>query len=179
MEHSSIIIDQEGSPKVRHTSGLTIYDEALRGGRWVGRYWAAAGFVEPERLLGWVEGASFLPTETAGLDLAAFDLEVDGQSLHFGWEWVKGREEGAEVTGNRHSVVELQSTLRPITVRLHTEVDGTGFLTRWLDIVNEGERAVALGDAWPWSGLLSLASAVGGRYPRVQRRACGRVDALA
>ncbi len=36
------------APLARYTSGLTIHEEALVGGRWIGRYWQATGYVESE-----------------------------------------------------------------------------------------------------------------------------------
>jgi alpha-galactosidase len=145
----------EGTPKARYTSGLTVYEEALVGGRWVGRYWQSAGFVEPESRLGWVEANALAPADIAGLDLAAFGLEVDGQSLHFGWELVRLAAAEPSRPASKHAVVELRSTLRPIVVEVHTEADGTGFLARWLVIKNTGSRPAALGAVWPWSGLLA------------------------
>ncbi|MHB0857213.1 MAG: alpha-galactosidase [Anaerolineae bacterium] len=151
---AAIALRQEGTPGVRYHSGLTIYDEALLHGRWVGRYWASNGFVAPDRELNWVEEATHTPAPISGLDLGAFQIEIDGQALHFGWEFVSSREEDAAVAGNKHAVVELRSTLRPISVDIHTESDGTGILTRWISIRNSGDRPLALGQVWPWSGLL-------------------------
>ena len=90
---SSIIVTDGDTPSIRYTSGLTIYDEALIAGRWVGRYWSATGFVEPEPRLTaennlWAEDRGLI----FGLDTAAFELELDGQSLHFGWELIGMRE---------------------------------------------------------------------------------------
>ncbi|MBI3958245.1 MAG: alpha-galactosidase [Chloroflexi bacterium] len=153
-DHAAVAIRLQPVPIVRYTSGLTIYDEALYHGRWIGRYWSGHGFVEPDRLLRWEESAAHTPDLIGGLDLATFGLEIDGQSLHFGWEFSHAREEAPIRTGSRHGVVELVSSLRPISVQVHTEVDGSGIMTRWLAITNNGERPAALGAVWPWSGLL-------------------------
>ena len=40
-----------------------------------------------------------------------------------------------------HVVVELRHAVRPITVRVHTVLDGTPILTRWLEIINTGAGA--------------------------------------
>jgi alpha-galactosidase len=87
----------------------------------------------------------------------AFGLEIDGQSLHFGWELVsiKADQKDEERSG---SVVELKSTIRPVNVRVHTEADGTGFITRWLEIKNTAEKPAALSAVFPMSGLLLRAS---------------------
>jgi len=56
-----------------------------------------------------------------------------------------------------------------VTVEVHTEADGTGFLSRWLTISNTGDRPAALGSAWVWSGLLArvkdYAPLMGGEAP--------------
>jgi alpha-galactosidase len=144
-------------PIARYTSGLTVHEETLASGRWIGRYWQAAGFVESEYLLRWVESNAFTPKDIAGLDLAAFGLEIGGQSLHFGWELARmwQAEPDPEHPLSRHAVVELRSTLQPITVQVHTEADGTGFFTRWLAITNTGQKSTPLGACWVWSGLLA------------------------
>ena len=151
---ATITFPPEGATTARYTSGLTTYDEALIGGRWIGRYWSGKGFIEPERLLKWVGPNARTPALSAGLDMAAFELEIDGQSLHFGWELVNTQQEPSARTGYPHGVVELRNTILPVTVQVHTEVDGTGFLIRWLSITNHSAQAVALGAVWPWSGLL-------------------------
>ena len=138
----------EPSPGLRTTSGLTLHDEALVDGRWVGRWWQGAGYVEHDQQLGWITEAAHVPRATAGLDLAAFGLEVDGQSLGFGWEFVGYRDDGPGA-----GTVTLRSSLRPVTVALHTQVDGTGFLARWLSITNDGDAPAALGAVWPFAGL--------------------------
>jgi alpha-galactosidase len=150
---ASIIFPSDGAPTARYTSGLTVYDEALIAGRWVGRYWTGKGFIERESALQWVALGALAPATTIGLDVAAFQIEIDGQSLHYGWELLSMNQQPA-ARGGVHGIVSLRSTLLPVDVQVHTETDGTGFLTRWLRITNRAENAVALGAAWPWCGVL-------------------------
>lgn len=135
---ANVVTRQEPFPGLCYMSGLTAYDEALINGRWIGRYWKANGFVEAERNLKWVPENSQRPSETAGIDTHAFGLEVDGQSLHFGWELGPAGLQSEESKEGCHATVELRSSIRPIVVRVHTHVDGTGFLTRWLEVENVG-----------------------------------------
>lgn len=153
--HAAIAFPSDSPTTARYTSGLTIYDEALIGGRWIGRYWSAKSFIEPERLLKWIEPNALNPVASMGLDAAAFELEIESQSLHFGWEMLKAWQEPAARAEQVHGVVELHSTLIPLTVQVHTEVDGTGFLTRWLTITNHAARPVAMGHVSPLSGILA------------------------
>ncbi|MDK1030947.1 MAG: hypothetical protein QGD94_02975, partial [Planctomycetia bacterium] len=152
---AQIVVRDDVNPGACYVSGLTVYDEVLTGGRWIGRYWASNGFIAREEDLEWTTGAAHAPTATAGIDLHAFGLEVDGQSLHFGWELEKIQTEPTGSDGVCRAVVKLKSSIRPITVDIHTEVDGTGFITRWLTISNTGNNPAALGAVWPWSGLLA------------------------
>ncbi|MBI4550791.1 MAG: alpha-galactosidase [Candidatus Latescibacteria bacterium] len=152
---ASILVRSAPFPGLCYISGLTLYDEALIEGRWVGRYWTANGFIEPERNLKWVTQNSHTPDSIIGLDLHAFGLEMDGQSLHFGWE-LEGIHQGPPgKTGVCRSVAHLRSRLRPVMLSIHTEVDGTGFLRRWLEVKNTGDSPSALSAIWPWSGLLA------------------------
>ncbi|MDB5056959.1 MAG: Alpha-galactosidase [Chloroflexi bacterium] len=131
----------------RYTSGLTIYDEALVDGRWKGRYWAASGFSE-------VEASAAALAARDDLPLHAFSLNIDGQDLNFGWRFVAARHIPAERPGACHAIVELAHALRPITVRVHTMLDGSPVLVRWLDITNTGASPASLAAVAPWSGVL-------------------------
>lgn len=150
-----VVVRDDANPGACYVSGLTVYDEVLTGGRWIGRYWASNGFIAREEDLEWTIGAAYAPSATVGIDLHAFGLEVDGQSLHFGWELDRIQTEPAGSDGVCRAVVKLKSSIRPITVDIHTELDGTGFLTRWLVISNTGPNPAALGAVWPWAGLLA------------------------
>ena len=123
--------------QVRFTSGATVCVEALRDGRWIGRYWTADGRVnfQYEYLRG-----------------DAFALEIDGELLSEGWKWVSGEETAPTDRGCRHCVVELSSATRPIPVRLHTLVDCTAILEPRLEINNTGEKPAPLTAVAPWCG---------------------------
>ncbi len=150
-----VVIRDEDIPGVRYVSNLTVYDEVLTGGRWIGRYWAANGFAAREEDLRWTTEAAHAPLATVGIDLHAFGLEVGGQSLHFGWELDDIQTVPASSQDKPHAVVKLNSSIRPIAVEIHTLLDDTGFLVRWLTIRNTGSTPSALGAVWPWSGLLA------------------------
>jgi len=146
---------------VRYVSGLTIYDEVLAHGRWIGLYWAANGFIEPERNLRTVPDNFEIPHH-------AFELNVDGQALHFGWEHA-----GTDVSSLENGVraaVRLKHQVRPIELEVCTLSDGTGLLKRWLRITNTGNAPAALSSVMPWAGVLA----------RVQRwdQTPGQTDAV-
>ncbi len=153
-DFSNVYVDSQNF-RIRYHSGLFVYDEAFINGRLIGRSWNAAGFPEADWNLGWIEELATMGRSMAGLsfDVASFELVIDGQRMNFNWELVDMREEPA-AKGNRHAVVELRSRMRPITVRVHTEVTCCGFMVRWLEIVNTSGAPAALGECWVLSGLM-------------------------
>ncbi|MCK4591053.1 MAG: hypothetical protein KAT86_04810, partial [Candidatus Latescibacteria bacterium] len=168
MRFTDIAIRREGLPGVRYTSGLTIYDEVLADERLVGRTWSGTGYVAREgaanQALEWSEAISFL-------------LEVDGQSLGYGWEWVDSREVSTHSEGTRESVIELVHRIRPVRVKVHMRLDGTPVMTRWLEVTNTSDRPAALGRMCPWCGLLDRSDSFQGEpiYKLgyfVQQKAC-------
>jgi len=143
---TDIAIRESPEREVRFTSGKTNYVETLLGDRWVGRCWNASGRIN-------------YPGERSTED--AFQLDVRGlnprtsqESLSSGWQWVSASEAPKTERGSRHFVVELRNTIRPISVKIHTLLDGTPVLTRWLEITNTSDKPVALTAVSPWSGQL-------------------------
>ncbi|MDP6379751.1 MAG: hypothetical protein QF662_00280, partial [Phycisphaerae bacterium] len=66
---AQIVVRDDVNPGACYVSGLTVYDEMLTGGRWIGRYWASNGFIAHEEDLAWTAGAAHAPMATAGIDL--------------------------------------------------------------------------------------------------------------
>jgi len=129
--------------RITYRSGLTVYTEALIDGRFLSRGWNAAGYVDPEA----VEFEAGPSPEAS-----AFTLEIDGQSLSSHW-----RLESVDTVDTKTGVtaaVRLRHELRPLSVTVHTAIDGTAVFTRWLEIVNESEVAAAVSRAAAWSGVL-------------------------
>lgn len=147
---TNALIRSEPHVGVRYVSGLTVYEEALVDGRWIGRYWSTNGRIRPDMF---VDGANHEAVQN--LPIEAFELEVDGQQLNGYWEWVDAhaeRESGAD--GPYHVAVELRHAVRPISVVVHTRLDGTAVLTRRLEIRNHGDQPAALARVQPFAGLL-------------------------
>jgi alpha-galactosidase len=148
---SDVVLTEGPEPTVSYRTGMIVYEESLSKGSFVSRGWNAAGLVNfyDGRLN---PGEHPMPQ--------AFWLEVDGQLLASDWEWL-GLEELPETgaaAGVRHTVVSLRHTVRSITVKVHTRLDGTAILTRWLEVINTGDRPAALSAAASWSGVLQKTS---------------------
>src|SRR6185436_2077291 len=120
--------------EIRFTSGKTIYVEGLIEDRWVGRYWTPTGQINyPYQH--WADDAFQLQvTDNPSKDATPI-------SLSKGWKWVSGAEADKTARGARHFVVELSNRLLPVCVKLHTLLDGTSVLTRWLQITNTGSKS--------------------------------------
>lgn len=127
---------------VSFRSGLTVYVESLTNGQYVGRQWNAQGQVPP---------LDFSPDTHPTPQ--AFWLEIDGQLLNSHWEWIGLLQErdGEKL----HVKIRLKHGVRPVEVCVHTLLDGTGIICRWLDITNTGTQSAALSAAYPWSGVLN------------------------
>ena len=135
-------------PGIRYASGLSVCDEALRNGHWVGRYWLSTGMVKPEFHLE-RERHVF-----EGLPLDAFELSLEGQDLGGSWEWVNSTQTEVQNPGGLLTTVELKSKARPVTVKIHTLLHGGPVMIRWLEITNTGSRATGLTSVSPWSGMI-------------------------
>jgi alpha-galactosidase len=137
---TSIVASQQTDHGVRYTSGHAMCAEALRDGHWIVAYRNADGRVN-------------MPNEIWAGD--AFVLEIDHERVDGGWEWVSFEEPVA----TRHCVVELRHPARAIRVRLHTELDGTPVLKRWLEIKNDSSKPLAISAVSPWGGRLASGEA--------------------
>jgi alpha-galactosidase len=144
---TDIQVKSTRAPEVRFTSGKTIYVEGLVDGRWVGRYWTPTGRINTPYQR-WAEDAFELQVKNDP------HPAVEPVSLSKGWEWVSGVEAPKTVRGARHFVVELSNRQLAVTLRVHSLVDGTPVLTRWLEVTNNTKAPLAIISVFPWSGRL-------------------------
>jgi len=139
-------------PMARFDTGMVVYQEALINGQYLVANRSAMGRPKPaltmwKSLKGGVDFTHPLRTRQH-----AFQVEADGQLLVDRWEWVDAREVDAAKPGCRESVITLRHQQRPVLVEVHTRLDDSDFLVRWLAITNTGDRPVALAHVCPWSG---------------------------
>jgi alpha-galactosidase len=133
---------------VRYSSGLTICDEELRDGRWVGRYWGSNGQVVPDiHLEGELAQMDMLPID-------AFNLEIEGQKLSGTWKWLGADKSEVHNPDGLLVTVELESAIRPIRVKVHTLLSGAPVMVRWLEVTNTGQKPTAISNVSPWAGQL-------------------------
>ena len=147
-EFPGIKVEVSPNHEIRYVSGKTIYVEALQHARWVGRYWSADGRIDPSKF--WTGDDAF---EIRVKDKPS-PPTVPGTLLSMGWQWVSSSEVPGERQGTHDVVVELFSLIYPIDVKIHTLLDGTPVLTRWLEITNKSSEPMALTGLSPWCGRL-------------------------
>ena len=144
---SDVVVSEGAEPTVSYRTAFTVYEESLIKGRFVGRGWNAAGYLN-------FYGGRLEPAQHPMPQ--AFWLEIDGQLLASDWEWLGCEKIAGTPIGqqNQHTVITLRHRVRPVTVRVHTKLDGTPVLTRWLEVTNTGTQPAALAAAAAWSGVL-------------------------
>ena len=135
-------------PGVRFSSGLTVCDEELRNGRWVSRYWDSTGQIVADIQI----EAERQQMDTLPVD--AFELEMEGQKLSGTWKWVRANRSEVHNPEGLLVTVELESSARPIRVKLQTLLSGGPVMVRWLEVQNTGQSPTAISNVSPWAGQL-------------------------
>jgi len=157
---SSNVFFRTGAQKgARYVSGPIVYDEAFQAGRLVTRYWNPNGQVWPEMHY---DRLTWGPDEPAD----SFQLAINGRNLAGGFEWVSATREPdpSRWRARRgpdgvalpvvHGVIRLAHREAGVDVAVHTRLDGSPFVIRWLEITNRNGQPVAITAVAPFSGLL-------------------------
>jgi alpha-galactosidase len=135
-------------PGVRFSSGLTVCDEELRNGRWVSRYWESSGQIVADIQI----DAERQRMDSLPVD--AFKLEIEGQELSGTWKWIGVNQSEVHNPDGLLVTVELESSVRPIQVKVQTLLSGGPVMVRWLEIKNSGQHPTAISNVSPWAGQL-------------------------
>jgi alpha-galactosidase len=125
-----------------------VCEEELSAGRWINRYWTSSGQIKPDVQMGG-QGE-----RRSGLQVDSFELAIEGQDLAGTWQWVNAEQKPVANPEGLLVSVELRSSARPITVRIHTLLSGGPVMVRWLEIVNTSAKTTAITRVSPWSGML-------------------------
>lgn len=125
--------------EVRYRSAEVLYLEGLENGSWVGKYWTPDGR---------------LNTPDERKPYGAFFVEIDRQAVTNGWTMGQPAELPGASHGSRHIAVPLTNQAHALEVTVHTLLDGTPVLTRWLELRNASGRSVALTACFPWCARL-------------------------
>ena len=126
----------EPSPGWRYHSGTTIYTERFRDGRLIAASLQDTGV------------PYYAQDEKSGSP--AFELQIDGESISFGWELAE-----AAVTGASSVRLLLRHSLKPVELEIVTLAGGDGFFRRTMRLRNTSDAAtVGLTTVTPLAGHL-------------------------
>lgn len=138
-----------------YRSGLTVYEERFVNNTLVAGGWNSAGY--PLNVL--TNCPTFI-NYTDFNDPAVFHVELDGQCVDYLLETEKFEVEDRE-NGSKEAILTLKSTMKPVEIKVHTLLDGTPVLTRWLEVKNLSEKPMALSRLSVFSGALQQVYQVG------------------
>ena len=88
------------------------------------------------------------------LPVDAFKLEIEGQELSGTWKWMGANKTEVQNPDGLLVTVELESSVRPIRVKVQTLLSGGPVMVRWLEVDNTGQRPTAISNVSPWAGQL-------------------------
>lgn len=151
-QFKSIVCENKPYPVFCYRSGKFVYEEQLVSGRLTCAGFNAAGY-----MLNVLDERPTRNKPDIFAQAQTFALTIDGRSLEYGWtaegfaEETETNENGAEIlTG----VLTLYHEAAQIRVRVKTALDGTPFLTRWLEIENAGPSPINVGNLMVLGGVL-------------------------
>ncbi len=148
MPYTNIYFEKSENPVFCYRSGLCVYEETLRDGVLVSSGYNAGGYV-----LNTLKNCPSRLDKNTFCEPSSFNIEIDGQCLDYGLEFVDFTEEKTSDNGIK-SVLTLDSTLKKIRFRIHTLLDGTQMFTRFIEIENLSENDVNLSRLCVLSGGL-------------------------
>lgn len=147
-DYINVFLRQKPEPVYCYRSGLSVYEERFANGTLIAGGWNAAGY--PLNVLtnfpSYIDNNIFAEPTT-------FHVELDGESVDFDLE-VKDFQTIQRENGFEEAVLTLISRIKPVEIKVHTLLDGTPMMTRWLEIHNLSEEAMALSRLSVFSGAL-------------------------
>ena len=133
----NIYYQSSENPVFSFRSGLAVREESFLNGVLVSSGHNAAGYP--------LDVLSGFPSRLNPRDFAepsAFNIEIDGQSIDYRLEFVD-----FSINENENStegILTLKSTVKPVILKIHTVLDDTQMLTRYIEISNTSDKPVCL-----------------------------------
>ena len=147
--------DKNGLPVFCYRTGMTVYEEIFDNHRLVSAGWNNSG--TPLNVL---EGMPFRLHFDEFTEPWAFEVEVNGESLNYDWEYVcfEKREEYIETTNTEtlHGIITLRSKIYPLEVEVHTILSGSAVFTRYITLKNKSEERMKINKLIPMSGGMEI-----------------------
>ncbi|MBE7024789.1 MAG: alpha-galactosidase [Ruminococcaceae bacterium] len=140
-------------PVYGYRSGLTVYEERFLNDTLIAGGWNAAGYPLDVLSSGrtFIDHTLFKWVEIC--DPSVFHVELDGQCVDYMLE-IKDFQTVEMENGSKESILTLKSKIMPAEIEVHTLLDGTPVLTRWLAIKNNADRPMRLSRLSVFCGAL-------------------------
>ncbi len=136
-------------PIFRYDSGDFVLEDVFYNGNYQMTYTSASATGSSrERTLGFISGFHAEYSR-----FRAFEIEIGGMVLrdHFTYSGYKTEK---NPRGNEVCRVTLFYQPKNIKVEVLTEIDGSGFVVRWLEITNQNESDITVSGLYPMCGIL-------------------------
>ncbi len=123
----------------RYHSGPAVYVERFRDGRLIAASLQSTGIP--------------IHARHEDVDSPAFDLQMDGESLYFGWSLSESRVSTDPGTGCPETAICLKHEWKPLQLDIRTTAAGGGFFRRRMTVTNlSPDRTLALSAVTPLAG---------------------------
>lgn len=126
------------NPAFCYKSGMTVYEEGFDANMLSSLGWNGAGFT-----LNILDGMPTYLTQSEFRYSEVFRVDVNGASATYSWK-LCGFETKKDERGFLHAVLSLRSSRAPLFAKVHTLLDGTAILTRWIELENTGDAPMNL-----------------------------------
>ena len=126
-------------------NGEMVYEEVFADGALLTAGWNGSGY--PLNVL--KNCTTYLNPESYA-EPFAFNIELDGQRVDSSLEFVDFKAEKTDK--NEISVLTLRSKIKPVIIKVHTLIDGSQMLSRWVEIESLSDNALRLNSLSVMSG---------------------------
>ncbi len=132
-------------PVYSFRSGLTVYEERFLDGMLITGGWNTAGYPLNEE--------KRPPFVTRIHEPSVFHLSIDGVSVEYRLS-VKDFTVTENENGTTETALTLASAIKPVEIVVHTKLDGTVMFSRWLEVRNLSDKAMAVSRLSVFSGVV-------------------------
>ena len=125
------------TPVFSYRSGLAVWEETFSNGILLASGNNAAGY--PLNVL------SNCPSRLNPLHFhepSAFNIEIDGQCIDHSLKFIDFQ--ALKTENSLQAILTLESTLKPVRINIHTNLDGTQMMTRFIEIKNLSDSPMNL-----------------------------------
>jgi len=134
--------------------GNTVYEEVFSKGRYMSAGWNTAGYT-----LNVLDGINTRLDTDLFCSPQAFEVEVNGTTLSYDWIYESFEtekellENGEEVL---RGILTLSNKLISVKAKIHTILDGTSVMTRYIEAVNDCDEPIGINTLAPMCGAMEL-----------------------